>query len=87
MKKYWSDSSSIGKLSIFIGLFVAFPLAILPWFPGETKYTVSFLAPAIVSVLLGLLICVFGKRDTESSMNWRSQIGRSSLTVLFAWCW
>ena len=87
MRKFWSDSSSIGKLSVFIGLFVAAPLVVLPWYPGEVKYLLSFLLPAIGSIIVGLLICFFGKSDAESSMSWRSQTGRSSLTVLFAWFW
>ena len=87
MKKYWSESSSIGKLSILIGLLVALPLIILPWYPGNVKYFLSFLLPGIGSIIIGLLICVFGTRDTEASMSWRAQMGRSNLTVLFAWCW
>ena len=87
MRKFWSDSSSIGKLSVFIGLFVAAPLIVLPWYPGEVKYALSFLIPGIGSIIVGLLICFFGKSDAESSMSWRSQTGRSSLTVLFAWFW
>ena len=87
MRKFWSDSSSIGKLSVFIGLFVAAPLVVLPWYPGEVKYSLSFLIPGIGSIIVGLLICFFGKSDAESSMSWRSQTGRSSLTVLFAWFW
>ena len=85
MKKYWSDSSSIGKLSVLIGLLVVVPLIVLPWYPGETKYASSFLLPGAGSILFGLFLCTFGKRDTEASMSWRSQTGRSSLTVLYAW--
>ena len=87
MKKYWSDSSSIGKLSVLIGIFAASPLIVLPWFPADAKYTLPFLIPGIASLILGLLICLFGKPDAEASMSWRSQTGRSGLTVLFAWCW
>lgn len=39
------------------------------------------------SILLGLLLCVFGKKDTEAATDWKSQLGSSSLTVLFAWGW
>ena len=81
MKKYWSDSSSIGKLSILTGLFVAVPLLILPWYPDDRQYLLAFLIPSLSSILLGLIICVCGKRDAEASMNWRSQMGRSNLTV------
>ncbi len=87
MKKFWSDSSSTGKLSVLIGLFVAAPLIVLPWYPEDRKYLLSFLLPSAASVIIGLGICVWGKRDTESYTDWRSQMGRSSLTVLFAWFW
>lgn len=85
MRKFWSDSSSIGKLSILIGLFIIAPLLILPWHPEDAIYTLSFVIPGGASILLGIIICLFGKRDTEVASDWRSQMGRSSLTVLFAW--
>ena len=52
MKKFWSDSSSLGKLSILIGLFVVAPLIVLPWYPEDAKYTLSFLLPGGGSILL-----------------------------------
>ncbi len=87
MKKFWTDSSSLGKLSILTGLFVIAPLIILPWYPEDAKYALPFLIPGGGSILLGLLLSLFGKKDTEAPMDWRSQMGRSSLTVLFAWGW
>lgn len=87
MKKFWSDSSSLGKLSVLIGLFVVAPLIVLPWYPEDAKYTLSFLIPGGGSILFGLLLSIFCKKDTEVPMDWRSQMGRSSLTVLFAWGW
>ncbi len=87
MRKNWSDSSNIGKLSVLIGLFVIVPLITLPWFRSDIKYAAAFLIPGICSVVFGMLICVFGRRENEASMSWKSQTGRSSLTVLFAWSW
>lgn len=87
MKKYLSDSSSLGKLSVLIGLFVIAPLIVLPWYPEDAKYTLSFLIPGAVSILFGILMGLFGKKDSEVPTDWRSQMGRSSLTVLFAWGW
>ncbi len=87
MKKFWADSSSLGKLSILIGLFVIAPLIILPWYPEDVVYTLPFLIPGGGSVLLGVLLSLFCKKDTEAPMDWKSQMGRSSLTVLFAWGW
>ena len=87
MKKYMSDTSSYGKLSILIGLLVMAPVVILLWYPEDMQYASSFLIPGGFSVLLGLFLCTFGKKDTEVSMSWKAQMGRSSLTVLFAWGW
>ncbi len=87
MKKFWSDSSSFGKLAILIGLLVAAPVIILPWYPEDLKYALSFLVPGFISVFFGLILCIYGKGDAEASAGWRSQAGRSSLTVLFAWSW
>lgn len=87
MKKYWTESSSPGKLALFIGLFVIMPVIILPWYPEDAKYALSFLIPGGASILLGVLLCVFGKKDSEAATDWKSQLGSSSLTVLFAWGW
>ena len=87
MKRVIYDCSSVGKLMFLIGLFVAAPLLVLPWFPQDSGYTMAFLIPGGGSMLLGLLFCVFAKRDTECANDWRSSVRRSSLTVLFAWAW
>ena len=87
MKEFWSDSSSFGKLAILIGLLAAVPVIILPWYPEDLKYALSFLVPGSVSILFGLITCIFGKTDSEGSAGWRSQAGQSSLTILFAWTW
>lgn len=87
MKKYCSESSSIGKLAILTGLFVVAPLIVVFWYPKDAKYALSFLLPGGGSILLGLMMCVFGGKDADAPMDWRSQMGRSSLTVLFAWGW
>lgn len=87
MKKYWSESSSYGKLSILIGLFIMAPIIVIPWYPQDMKYIPAFLIPGVLSIILGILICLFGKKDTEVPTSWKAQMGRSSLTVLFAWGW
>lgn len=87
MKKFWQESSSLGKLSLLIGLFVIAPIVVLPWYPEDGIYALSFLIPGGISVILGLLLLFFGKKDTEVPMNWQAQLGRSSLIVLFAWGW
>lgn len=85
MIKYWKDSSSLGKLSIFIGLIVLSPLIMLIFYPSEAHFYLSFLLPGLGALLLGVILCIFAKKDIEAPTNWRAQMGRSSLTVLFAW--
>lgn len=82
------ESSVVGKLMILIGLFVAAPLIILPWYPQELQYVWEFLIPGGGSCLLGLILCIIKiYKPGPRTVSWRSSVGRSSLTVLFAWSW
>lgn len=87
MKKIMSDSSNVGKLMILIGLFVLTPILVLPFYPQDMMYLSDFLIPGGGSCLLGVLICVFGKKDNNPPMRWKIAVQQSSLTVLFAWTW
>lgn len=87
MKQVFRKCSSIGKFMFLAGLLVALPLLVLPFYPQEHHYLLSFLIPAIGSVVSGLLICFLRKGDDDASNEWRSSMQKSSLTVLFAWGW
>jgi trk system potassium uptake protein TrkH len=81
-----SNYSNYGKLMIMIGLLVATPLIVLPFYPENTIYTLSFILPAIVSIVAGCIVCKIGQYRTEN-LERRSSLQYSSLTVLFAWTW
>ncbi len=87
--KRTSEISIIGRLMVLIGLLVAAPILVLPWYPEDAVYTLEFLIPGGASVLLGILVCVlrYRRRESTESTSWRSSMGKSSLTVLFAWSW
>ena len=87
MKRTFSNRSTVGKLMVLVGSFILASLLVLPWYPEDSIYTMAFLLPGGGSCLLGLLICLFGKPETDSSGTWRANMGKSSLTVLFAWSW
>lgn len=87
MNRALSDCSSVGKLMLLIGGLVAAPLAVLPFYPQEGRYAPAFLCPALVSAVLGALVCLFGKKDTDGSFERQSLQESSSLVVLFAWGW
>ena len=86
MKKLIGSGSTVAKLMVLIGLFILAPLTVLPWYPQDLPYWWTFMVPGGGSVLLGLLLCLRGS-DGDSGVSWKSSVGRSSLTVLFAWGW
>lgn len=74
---------------ILIGLFVLAPILILPWYPKECRYIPYFLIPGGLSVVLGVLLCFIKihQKKNFSRSNWKTSMGHTSLTVLFAWGW
>ncbi|MVB10197.1 Trk system potassium uptake protein TrkG [Caprobacter fermentans] len=71
---------------LLIGLLVAAPLIVLPFYPQDAAYAASFALPSLGSIAAGIIVCLTGKRD-DAEFEWRSSMQRSSLTVLFAWGW
>lgn len=89
MKERISNTPVIGKLMILIGFFVLAPLMVLPWYQQDVSYIPYFLLPGGGSVILGFAFYIFGiiKNNKPSKTDWKTSMGRSSLTVIFAWCW
>ncbi len=89
MKRKISNPSIIGKLMILIGILVLFPITVLPWYPEDASYTMDFVYPGGASVLLGVIFSVIAMRKKQNTEkpDWKTSMGRSSLTVLFAWSW
>ncbi len=86
MTRKFYNRSNIGKLMLLIGILVAVPLVIVPFYPQDAIYIVPFMLPSLGSIVLGSIICLMRKKE-ESTFEWRSSMQRSSLTVLFAWGW
>ncbi|HBL83986.1 MAG: cation transporter [Clostridiales bacterium GWF2_38_85] len=84
MRHYFTNRSNYGKLVLLIGLLLIIPLAILPFYPNESKYAVAFIIPSLISIILGVLICRFSKQD-DNTTHWQLTMQKGSLTVLFAW--
>ena len=85
MKALLSGGSTVAKLMVLIGLFILAPLVVLPWYPEELGYWWTFLVPGAGSIVLGLLLCL--RKGDDGGVTWKASVGRSSLTVLFAWGW
>ncbi|WP_423188627.1 TrkH family potassium uptake protein [Alkalibacterium sp. f15] len=84
MENKLKELNNIGKLMILIGLLVAVPIVLIPFYPNDIQYFSAFVIPSSVSIILGLIIgIVFRKNNDEVKFQYTSQDG--SLTVLFAW--
>lgn len=86
IKQYFSNCNNFGKLVLIIGLLIAMPLVILLFYPDEARYMPAFLIPSLISILLGLFLCLVLKHEANS-LQWRRTMQYSSLTVLFAWAY
>ena len=81
------EGSNRGKLMILIGLLVAAPLALLPFYPEDCGFARAFAGPSLISLSAGTLVCLVGKRDNGYSVSWSVSQRQSSHTVLFTWFW
>ena len=81
-----SEVSSYGKLMFLVGLLIATPLMVLPFYPQESGYIYAFLIPSSISLLLGLLVCIFSPQSGKPATQWQSPLRQGSLPVLFIWC-
>ncbi|SJZ62381.1 trk system potassium uptake protein TrkH [Pilibacter termitis] len=83
LKKYFHQSSNSGKLILLIGCLLLTPLVVLPFFPNDTKFAFSFLAPSLFSITLGLVFCRTIKINPLA--HWQHSLQSSHLTVLLTW--
>lgn len=79
--------SNCGKLMIMIGLLVAAPLVLLPFYPEDYRFCWAFICPALFSLVAGFLVCTFIKRDSEHGEAWLTNRRQSNYIVLFTWFW
>lgn len=85
MREQIKNSNNCGKLVLLIGILMAVPLLVLPFYPQEARYAYCFFVPALGSVILGLLLCLFLKKEEEEGLQWQYTMRTGSLTVVFAW--
>jgi trk system potassium uptake protein TrkH len=80
------NRSDFGKLMLIVGLLISVPLLIIPFYPQDKAYALSFIFPSLCSVAAGVAGCLIGGKD-DLKIEWRTSMQRASLTVLFAWGW
>lgn len=84
IKHYFSTCNNFGKLVLLIGFMISVPLILLLFYPDDIQYAPAFLIPSVISLVLGLALCMLLKRE-DKQLQWRYTMQYSSLTVLFAW--
>ena len=87
MRQKYFRHSIVGELMILIGLFVMAPVLVIIWFPQDYIHFWDFVIPGGSSALLGVIFCLKKLTRPKEFISWKESMGRSSLTVLFAWGW
>lgn len=83
--KIITGGSYYGIVIFLLGLLIACPLLVLPFYPEESQYAPAFLLPSLVSIVFGLLICVIRPYRQTVSHGWQSLVQKGSGPVLFVW--
>lgn len=78
------DSNDCGKLIIIIGSLMAIPLLVIPFYPEDMKYALSFLIPSLGSIILGFGLCHFFPQSNEVKSR-QLTFRRGCMIVLFTW--
>lgn len=81
------EGSDRGKLMMLIGVLVAAPLVLLPFYPEDFGFVWAFAGPSLFSLAAGMLVCLFGRRDRGYNTSFPASQWQSSHTVLFTWFW
>jgi len=84
MKQYISGLRTFYKLVLLIGILLAVPLFVIPFYPDDIRFSLAFLIPSAASIILSLIFGLISKRDNKDSSR-SFTLRNSSLTVLFAW--
>ena len=85
LPKFIIGGSYYGIVIFLLGLLIACPLLILPFYPEEAQFAPAFLLPSLFSIVLGLLICVIRPYQPSTAHGWQSLVQKGSGPVLFVW--
>lgn len=81
---FFKDKNNFGKLILLIGILIAMPLLILPFYPSDLKYALSFCIPSVFSIIIGMLLTITLKKESND-LQWIKLLKHSHITVLFTW--
>ena len=85
IKRMLLSGSIYGKLMVLAGGIMLVPLFLLPFYPEEKGFWVYYAAPAVLSLVSGIVLC-FGTMRTPDTLSGRRILAlHGSTPVLFAW--
>lgn len=86
MKMNWTlkGKDDFGRLIVTVGVITLVPLLVIPFYIEELNLAWTFLVPGLGSVILGMAVCFFSKKQSHK-LTWRENLQSSSLLVLFVW--
>ena len=86
MRRDGTEDSNYWKLILLIGLLLAFPLAIVPFYPENRPYIPAFLIPSLLSIAIALAANLHASRKKITVTQWQSPLEKGGLPVMFTWC-
>ena len=84
MKRVIRSDNYYGQFFILMGILLLVPLIVVMFYPKDFHQIYAFIIPSIMSIVIGMLICmIHPKRNHNKS--WKMSQYEGSLIVLFAW--
>ncbi|MEG2909788.1 MAG: hypothetical protein RR945_11235, partial [Erysipelotrichaceae bacterium] len=56
MKCKYKEGNDFGKLVMIIGVLMAVPLLMIPFYPGDIVYAFDFIVPSLFSIVFGYIL-------------------------------
>lgn len=82
-----SSFVSAGRYMVLIGVLVCIPLLVIPFYPTDGKYAMSFIIPGLISAAVGMILLLAGHKKPESAWQWYSVSQHAAVTVVLSWTW
>ena len=80
-QRYAAMLTSVGSIIALAGLVMLTPILVLPFYPGETRHALAFLAPALFLLVTGLIL----KKSYSASSTSDLTISEGGVIVLISW--
>lgn len=80
-QRYAAMLTSVGSILALAGTVMLTPLLFLPFYPGETRHAMAFLAPALFLLVAGLILKKSYSASSTSDLN----ISEGGVIVLVSW--